>query len=407
MQKYKVLIVEDDPDALQQLARTVRKEGFEVIEAGDGEQGLKQFESQLPDIVITDLKMPGISGMEVLHTIKRTSPHTQVIVITAFGKIDTAILAIREGAVDYIKKPIDLDLMLLAIGRAKEKLDKYNKQPFFPTVLLAEDDQVARSSLVRVIEKEGWRVLAAADGEETIKLFRQNKVDIVLLDIKMPKKDGIQTLKELREITKDFESIILTGYGNEIDAINAMRNGAINFLRKPIDLDQMLISIEKAIEKLSLDRSLKYRNREVELMEEIIAKLTGGNEIILNIQDDKQQSVWDFAQKLIDAIQIGLVVVDKKLNIRYLSSSLQLVAENQTSVEISEEFSQGLKKIGVDIPIDDLNNSLKRTFDMDYGNIEIYSAGKFSYITFTPMTMIFEKDTKETVALMLIRGERK
>ncbi|KPA16460.1 response regulator receiver protein [Candidatus Magnetomorum sp. HK-1] len=407
MQKYKVLIVEDDPDALQQLARTVRKEGFEVIEAGDGEQGLKKFESDLPDIVITDLKMPGISGMEVLHTIKRTSPHTQVIVITAFGKIDTAILAIREGAIDYIKKPIDLDLILLAIGRAKEKLDKYNKQPFFPTVLLAEDDQVARSSLVRVIEKEGWKVLAAADGEETIKLFRKNKVDIVLLDIKMPKKDGIQTLKELREITKDFESIILTGYGNELDAINAMRSGAINFLRKPIDLDQMLISIEKAIEKLSLDRSLKYRNREVELMEEIIAKLTGGNEIVLNINDDKQHTVWDFAQKLIDAIQIGLVVVDKNYNIRYLSSSLQLIAEDETSLTINETFAANLKRIGVEISYGELNNFLKRTFEMEYGSIEIFSAGKFSYITFTPMTMVFEKDIKETVTLMLIRGERK
>ena len=405
MQSYKVLIVEDDKDALQQLARTVRKEDFEVFEANDGEEGLKRFEEELPDIVITDLKMPGISGMEVLHTIKRTSPHTQVIVITAFGKIDTAILAIREGAIDYIKKPIDLNLMLLALGRAKEKLNKLNKQPFFPTVLLAEDDQVARSSLVRVIEKEGWRVLPAADGEEAITLFRKNKVDIVLLDIKMPKKDGIQTLKELREITHDFEAIILTGYGNEIDAIQAMRNGAINFLRKPIDLDQMLISIEKAIEKLCLDRALKYRNREVELMEEIIAKLTGGKEIILNIHDNKQHSVWEFAQKLIDAIQIGLMVVDKNLQIRYLSSSLKLLSQSDNS--ITEAFTQNLKQIGVEISIDEIKNRISHTFSMAPGSIEIYSAGKFSYITFTPMTMIFEQDIKETVSLLLIRGERK
>jgi DNA-binding response OmpR family regulator len=407
MQTYKVLIVEDDPDALQQLARTVRKEGFEVVEASDGEQGLKKFEQELPDIVITDLKMPGISGMEVLHTIKRTSPHTQVIVITAFGKIDTAILAIREGAVDYIKKPIDLELMLLALGRAKEKLDKLHKQPFFPTILLAEDDQVARSSLHRVIQKEGWNVLAAADGEETIKLFRQNKVDIVLLDIKMPKKDGIQTLKELREITTDFESIILTGYGNEIDAINAMRNGAINFLRKPIDLDQMLISIEKAIEKLSLDRSLKYRNREVELMEEIIAKLTGDNEIVLDMHDSKQHTVWEFAQRLIDAIQIGLVVINKDMKIHYLSSSLNLIINDSMSLDIDQNFADSLGKIGVNISYDELSNLLKKTFDMDYGNIEVFNAGKYSYITFTPMTMILERDQKETVALMLIRGERK
>jgi len=407
MQSYKVLIVEDDPDALQQLARTVRKEDFEVVEANDGEQGLQLFEKELPDIVITDLKMPGISGMEVLHTIKRTSPHTQVIVITAFGKIDTAILAIREGAIDYIKKPIDLELMLLALGRAKEKLDKLHKQPFFPTILLAEDDQVARNSLYRVIQKEGWRVLAAADGEETIELFRKNKVDLVLLDIKMPKKDGIETLKELRQITTDFESIILTGYGNEIDAINAMRSGAINFLRKPIDLDQMLISIEKAIEKLTLDRCLKYRNREIELMEEIIAKLTGDSEIILDINDSTQHTVWDFAQRLIDSIQIGLVVVSKDKEIKYLSSSLKLVSENETPFKVSPLFAEGLGRIGVSISYEALSTLLDKTFDMEYGHIEIYSCGKYSYITFTPMTMIFQKDTKETVALMLIRGERK
>ena len=92
-------------------------------------------------------------------------------------------------------------------------------------------------------------------------MFQEKKIDIVLLDLKMPKKGGIETLHEMRKITDDFEAIILTGYSDETSAIQAMRDGAINILQKSDDTEKTISEIKKAIEKLCSERSLKYRNR--------------------------------------------------------------------------------------------------------------------------------------------------
>lgn len=125
--KDKVLIVEDDEKAKESLGRVVKKEGFEVLLAENGKQGLEIFKKELPEIIITDLKMPEIDGLELLHTAKHISPNTQVILITAYGDYDTAIAALREGTLDYLKKPIDLNHLTIALGRAREKIFERKK----------------------------------------------------------------------------------------------------------------------------------------------------------------------------------------------------------------------------------------------------------------------------------------
>jgi len=122
--------------------------------------------------------MPEIDGMEVMHRVKRMAPDTQVILITGFGDMEIVIEALREGVLDYIKKPIEFDELLTALGRAKEKIDEQRKSATYPTLLLAEDDKDARTHLIQVLEGENWKVLAAEDGEEAVNVFRENKVDV-------------------------------------------------------------------------------------------------------------------------------------------------------------------------------------------------------------------------------------
>lgn len=166
MKQYKVLIVEDDAATREKLAEIIKKEGFEVTTAGDGKEGLKTFKKDPADIVITDLKMPHIEGLEVMHATKRLSPNCEFIVVTAYGETDTAISALREGALDYLEKPLDLGQLMTALGRAKERIAERGKAPFFPNVLLAEDEDSTREHLARELEKEGWKVIQARDGEE-------------------------------------------------------------------------------------------------------------------------------------------------------------------------------------------------------------------------------------------------
>lgn len=291
MEQLKVLLIEDDESTRKRLAKFVRKEGFEVFTAGNGRIGLEIFVKDNPHIILTDLKMPEISGMEVLQRAKKITPHVEVILVTGFGETNTAITALQEGALDYIKKPIDLDQLCVALGRAKEKITKNKKAEHFPALLIAEDDENARTRLGIFLKKSGWKVYEAANGEEALKIFQQEKIDIALLDIKMPKMDGLESLHSMRKITSDFEAIILTGYGDESSAIKAMRNGAMNFLKKPLDLDQLDANLAKALQTLNLQRSLRYRIRELELAKEIIAKVTIHKELVIEIGSDVKKTI--------------------------------------------------------------------------------------------------------------------
>ncbi len=119
--RYSLLIVDDDPVTLDLLKEVLTKEGYEVRTALSGEEAISLAERNLFDIVITDVRMGIKDGMEVLREFKKNSPETTVIMITAFGSIDTAIEAIREGAFDYISKPFKLEEIKLTVRRAFEQ----------------------------------------------------------------------------------------------------------------------------------------------------------------------------------------------------------------------------------------------------------------------------------------------
>jgi DNA-binding NtrC family response regulator len=405
MDTIKVLLIEDEKISREQLAKVIRKEGFEVLEAENGRVGLDVFKKELPEIVVTDVKMPDVDGLEVMHTVRRFSKNVQIILITAFGETDTVIAALREGALDYLKKPLDLDQLTLALGRAKERIVELKKSPVFPTILLVEDEEGTRGRLVRMLGKEGWRVLQAGDGEEALEVFQQEKTDIVLLDIKMPKKDGIQTLHEMREITVDFEAIILTGYGDEKSAIQALRDGAINFLRKPLDVEQLIITVHKAIEKINLARALRYRTRELELAKEIIAQITVEKEIIIDASKHTPKPVREFAQMLLDVMPLGLVVLNQDMKLRYVNPHVARLIGYQPEV-VDEEFVQKLDKAGIrELTYETLHSTINKLFDSPAGTVETLSAGKYSYLTLVPLTILGE-EKKESVILIAMRGER-
>ncbi|MFH1292648.1 MAG: response regulator [Pseudomonadota bacterium] len=405
MEQYKVLVIEDDETARGQLAKAIRKEGYEVVVAEDGRAGVELFKKELPEIVVSDLKMPGIDGMEVMHTVRRLSKNTQIILVTAFGETDTVISALREGALDYLKKPLDLDQLTVALGRAKEKVMEYKKGATFPALLLADDEEKIRERLARVLEKEGWKVFQVADGEEAINVFKDNRIDVVLLDIKMPKKNGLEALHEMRSVSNDFEAIILTGYGDENSAIQALRDGAINFLKKPIDLEQMILAVQKAMEKLKSDRALKYRTRELELANQIIGIVTAENELLIDLRRHIPEPAKDFAQQLLDAIPIYLFVLDEDLKVLYINRPLARAIKYQPE-RLDEEFLKSLARVGIKgLSSESLLSVVNKISEAPHGTIETLSTGKYSFITFAPVRVLIEGEEKKTV-LAIIRGER-
>jgi two-component system nitrogen regulation response regulator NtrX len=124
-----LLIVDDEPSILQSLGGLLSDEGFEVTTAANGYEALKTIEVDPPDLVLLDIWMPGIDGIETLKEIKKENPNIQVIIITGHGTIETAVKATKLGAFDLIEKPLSIDKVIVAINNALNfrRLEEENK----------------------------------------------------------------------------------------------------------------------------------------------------------------------------------------------------------------------------------------------------------------------------------------
>lgn len=123
----KILVIDDERIIRERLKRLLELDGFEVVAAEDGARGLEIFKKMRPQVALVDIKMPGVGGIEVLETMRKESPGTEVILITGHGGVETAIQALRNGAFDYLTKPIDYDELLIGIQKALAKQDMERK----------------------------------------------------------------------------------------------------------------------------------------------------------------------------------------------------------------------------------------------------------------------------------------
>jgi two-component system NtrC family response regulator len=114
----KILVIDDDVSLRRVLEYNLQEEGYEVVTADSGEEGLRLFAEESPPLVITDMKMSGMDGLQVLKSVKAQSPDTLVIIITAFGAVDMAVEAMKLGAYDYITKPFNRDELKLTVKKA-------------------------------------------------------------------------------------------------------------------------------------------------------------------------------------------------------------------------------------------------------------------------------------------------
>jgi len=115
-----ILLIDDEPEIREPLEEMIRDAGHTVVAAADGAAGLEQVQRRVFDVVISDVRLPQVDGLSVFRDVRKRSPSTDVILMTAFAEVGEAVAALKEGAYDYLVKPFDIDELLVQLRRIDE-----------------------------------------------------------------------------------------------------------------------------------------------------------------------------------------------------------------------------------------------------------------------------------------------
>ena len=177
-----ILVVDDEPDIRRLLGRLLQHEGYAVEMVGDGEAAVSRLKEQLFDICICDLRLPGIGGIDVLREAKRLTPDCEVIILTGFGNLESAIEAIRLGAYEYLLKPInDLQVVRHTVHRALEqqRMARRNEQLFEDLERANRELELRRHQQLSYISHIGRALSAALQPQEVARVLVQAMLEFI------------------------------------------------------------------------------------------------------------------------------------------------------------------------------------------------------------------------------------
>jgi signal transduction histidine kinase/CheY-like chemotaxis protein len=193
-----VLVIDDDPEAREIVERLLRKDGFDVVTASTGEEGLRVAHSIRPIAITLDVIMPEMDGWSVLRALK-ADPDLCEVPVVMLTMLDDKSKGYSLGATDYLVKPVDK-------ARLHAILSRYYDAEKTCTVLLVEDDRSTREMMVHTLGKTDWEVLEADNGRVALDEMAAHRPDLILLDLMMPVMDGFDFLVELHA-NADWRSI--------------------------------------------------------------------------------------------------------------------------------------------------------------------------------------------------------
>jgi DNA-binding NtrC family response regulator len=286
MGKTRILLVDDEQDFVEVLSARMAEDGFDTFVALSGEEALDALEENPPDVMVLDLRMPGLGGLEVLDRVRKDHPQTQVVILTGHGSEAVEREARRRGAFEFLEKPADYAGLKAVIGRAwsfakgaarvvgddlrmtfmeSEPTTRASRQegPSTSTrkgekaaslkVLLVDDEEDFVKSLADRMEIKHLESEAALSGEEALEILGYDPPHVMILDLNMPGMGGMGVLRQVRKDFPEVQVIILTGHGSPAEEAEAKRLGAFEYLKKPIEFRDLVSRIHAAGQKLGID----------------------------------------------------------------------------------------------------------------------------------------------------------
>jgi DNA-binding NtrC family response regulator len=299
MSKIKVLLVDDEEDYVKTMAERMEMRDVGSRVALSGEEALQMLKDEAPDVMVLDLRMPGIDGMQVLERVKKSNPNVQVIILTGHGSEKEEKEARRLGAFEYLQKPADTSHLLKTIRNAwkeglkatvdflkgsEEEIDRSMtaatlaeggvpemaegvmkrpkrrraRTPVEPAppredtaaqtlkVLLVDDEEDFVKTMAERMEMRDLGSEVALNGQQALEMLADEIPDVMVLDLRMPGIDGMEVLRRVKETYPQIEVIIMTGHGSDEDEKEARRLGAFAYLQKPVDINRLMEIVREA-----------------------------------------------------------------------------------------------------------------------------------------------------------------
>jgi len=236
----KILIVDDEENMRRTLADILIDEGYSVSMAATGEEAIKLCSKTPHGIILMDVRMPGIGGVEAFRQIRRHQEGVRVILMSAYSVDDLKAVALDEGAIAFLSKPLDLDQVINLIGEVKDT-----------AILVVEDDEQTAELLRASLRRQGYRVTIAKSSHDALELVEQIRFDLIFLDANLPSMNGLELYLAIKKITPTAVAIMISNMEKEFEEIarEAVRRNAYTIVRKPLDIDHILGLLERITSK--------------------------------------------------------------------------------------------------------------------------------------------------------------
>jgi two-component system, chemotaxis family, CheB/CheR fusion protein len=256
-----ILIVEEDPVMREMLALLFASEGYHTATAADGGEALVLARGAIqPDIVVAGYTLPnGMTGLQVVATVCEALGHDlPAIILTGDISADTMREINRSGYIQR-KKPVRSEELTHLIQSLLTEPRQSPVRPSAPqaesrvdtprpTIFVVDDDEFVREAMRGFFQEEGWFVEVYSSGEAFLEAYRPGREGCLVVDARMPRMSGLELLDRLKTQGGEPPAIMITGHADIRLAVRAMKTGAMAFLEKPVQYDELLVNIERALE---------------------------------------------------------------------------------------------------------------------------------------------------------------
>lgn len=242
--KAEILIVDDQASMVKSLSFILEKEGYDVTTVTDGSKAIEKVKEKRFNLILMDIKMPLMNGVETYKMIKKIRPETVVIMMTAYTMEDLVQEALEEGAYGIIYKPFDMERMLSLVKEARETKNG-------ALIFVVDDDEATCITLRNILINRGYKVIIAHNGEEAIAKAKENDCSIIFIDVKLPTINGLETYLGIKKVNPKTVAVLMTAYRQEVSELVeiALSEDAYTCLYKPLDIEKLLALVPEILQR--------------------------------------------------------------------------------------------------------------------------------------------------------------